>query len=319
MDILLDKNEVIEKPNGLCPICCSVCIATYRRPRLLENLLVSLENQSLPDRVELEIIIVDNDSNKTAKPIIQKFEESQHIHIRYYTQPVKNISLTRNVAVEKASGDYILFIDDDEVASEKWVYYLLKTICQFNVDGAIGPVFPEFNPKAPKWMKHSDLFYLPIASTGQKAMVYYTSNCIFRADVLKEIEAPFDPRYGITGGEDTHLFARLEQKGARFVYCREGSVTEYLPPDRTCVSYLFKRALKGGNAHTRRIIEFTGSRKMLMRFFMVSKSLGLGSISLILMLSRCTSPLHRTKWLMKIASNIGRFLAAIGYHYQNYR
>jgi succinoglycan biosynthesis protein ExoM len=319
MNILLDKNEVIEGLSSYRTVCCSVCIATYRRPRLLEKLLVSLENQSLPDRVELEIIIVDNDSNKTARPIIQKFEESQRIRICYFTQTVKNISLTRNVAVEKASGDYILFIDDDEVASEKWVYYLLKTICQFNVDGAIGPVFPEFNPMTPKWMKRSDLFYLPVACTGQKAKVYYTSNCIFRADVLKEIEAPFDPRYGITGGEDTHLFARLEQQGACFVYCREGSVTEYLPPDRTCVSYLLKRALKGGNAHTRRIIEFAGSRKIFVRFFMVCKSLGLGSASLILMLSQCTSPLRRTKWLMKLASNIGRFLAAIGYHYQNYR
>jgi succinoglycan biosynthesis protein ExoM len=316
---LLGKNEVIEEQNGFRAICCSICIATYRRPLLLEKLLVSLENQSLPDWVELEIIIVDNDPNKTAKPIIQKFKESQRIRFRYFTQNVKNISLTRNLSVEKASGDYILFIDDDEVASEKWVYYLLKTICQFNVDGAIGPVFPEFNPMTPKWMKRRELFYLPVAGTGQKAMMYYTSNCIFRANVLKEIEAPFDPRYGITGGEDTHLFDRLEQQGARFVYCKEALVTEYLPPDRTSVSYLFKRALKGGNAHTRRIIEFTASKKMFIRLFMVCKSIGLGSASLILMLSRCTSPLQRTKWLMKLASNFGRFLAAIGYHYQNYR
>ena len=39
---------------------CSVCIATYKRPYLLEKLLISLMNQNLPDDLEMEVIIVDN-------------------------------------------------------------------------------------------------------------------------------------------------------------------------------------------------------------------------------------------------------------------
>jgi succinoglycan biosynthesis protein ExoM len=300
-------------------ILCSVCIATYRRPKMLENLLISLEKQILPENLNLEVIVVDNDIEKSAEAVFHKYQNSGFFKILYFTQPEKNISLTRNVAVHKASGDYILFIDDDEVASSMWVYHLVDTIVKYNADGAIGPVIPGFHQNAPNWIKKREFFYDPILSTGELAINKYTSNCIVKTSLFEKVIGPFDPRYGVTGGEDTHLFHRIERLGARFVYCKEASVTEYLPFSRTRVSYLFIKALKGGNAHTRRIIEFAETKKICVRFLMICKSFGYGSISIIFMTSQCLSPVSRTKWLMKFASNIGRFIAAIGWYYKGYK
>lgn len=299
-------------------VLCSVCVATYRRPELLEKLLVSLERQDLDDDVMVEVIVVDNDAEGSGEPVVRKFRNTSSVRFYYLTQPVKNISLTRNVAVANAVGQYLLFIDDDEVASHRWVCTLLATLRAFGADGVIGPVIPEFNDLTPRWMRCRDLFYAPILPTGA-APPKYTSNCLVTATLLKGPEGPFDPCYGITGGEDTHLFDSLEQRGARFVYCREAYVSEYLPPSRTRLLYLFMRGLRAGNSHTRRTIEFSGSRHLATRLFMLSKALIFGTVSLVLMVILYPFKLYRIRWLIKVGSNIGRFMASFGWAYKGYR
>lgn len=298
---------------------CSICIATYRRPHLLQKLIISLANQELPPGVKMEVILVDNDSHRSAAPIFQEFKHFPQMDLYYLNQPKKNISLSRNMGVKKASGEYILFIDDDETASPQWVFNLLKSMKEFKVDGAFGPVMPEFNKQTPKWMRHRDLFYGPLQSTGETPKHKWSGNCMIRASLLKTMEEPFDPVYGNTGGEDTHLFERLERQGALFVYCREAQVSEYLPPDRTRTSYLLRRSLKGGDAHTRRAIEFTDQFNSLFRLLIVGKALSYGITSFFFAILLYPSKFHRTQWLMKFTSNAGRFLAAFGIHYRMYK
>jgi succinoglycan biosynthesis protein ExoM len=319
MGIAVKKKEVIEETKSSSNIRCSVCVSTYQRPHLLEKLLVSLKNQVIPDGVELEVIVVDNDAHRSAEAIFQKFQSSRTIHLSYYNQPLKNISITRNLGVEKASGEYILFIDDDEVASPKWMYYLFKAMKKYNADGVFGPVLPEFERETPDWMWQEYFFYKKIPNTGTKATLKYTGNCIVVASLLKKMSKPFDPKFGITGGEDAHLFDRLQLQGARFVYCREAWVSEFVPLNRARFIYFFLRRMRGGNVHTRRIIEFAGKKKIFMRPLMVAKALTFGIISLFLMVCQFSNSVRRNKWLMKCAANIGRFLAAIGFHYQSYR
>ena len=67
---------------------CSICVATYKRPFLLEKLLNSLYLQNLPQDINIEIIVVDNDIDKSAISIVCKFNNSDRIKISYYNQPV---------------------------------------------------------------------------------------------------------------------------------------------------------------------------------------------------------------------------------------
>ena len=214
------------------PVICSVCIATYKRMLLLEKLLNSLKNQVLPDGVNLEIVVVDNDFLHSAEAIVRKFKNTTRIRFYYFNQPEKNISLTRNMAIEKASGDYILFIDDDEYASSEWVSNLLTTIKKFNADGVFGYLQPQFKDETPSWLTERSYYYPPMPPTGTTARYTYTSNCILKSELFKNIDQPFDPQYGITGGGDSHFFAKQIKQGRYFVNSREAVVWEYLPPAR---------------------------------------------------------------------------------------
>jgi succinoglycan biosynthesis protein ExoM len=300
---------------------CSVCVATYRRAALLDKLLESLRHQILSKDLRLEIIIVDNDPERSAEPVVRKYAPLFHDNVRYFVQPIKNISLTRNMAVKNAAGEYLFFIDDDEAASPHWMNHHLRTLTAYEADGVFGPVIPEFNDATPEWMKRSKFFADPHAAsaTGAEAKSTWSGNCLLKASLLREFAGPFDPGYGMTGGEDTHLFERLKRRGARFVYCREATVSEYLPPNRTRVAYLLKRGFRWGNTHTRRLLELAGAGRRGLRLSMLTKSLGFGVISLLLAMLLFPSAVWRTYWQIKLASNVGRFFAVWGWHYQAYQ
>ena len=68
---------------------CSVCIATYKRPQLLRNLLDSLYAQNLPANVNLQLIVVDNDKDKSAQEIAGEYENINCITIEYFVQSEK--------------------------------------------------------------------------------------------------------------------------------------------------------------------------------------------------------------------------------------
>ena len=93
----------------------SCCINTYKRPFLLNKCLYSLLTQNGLENISLEIIVVDNDLLASGRKVIDDLNNSLKISIKYFVQPIKNISLTRNKAVSEAKGDLILFIDDESV------------------------------------------------------------------------------------------------------------------------------------------------------------------------------------------------------------
>ena len=309
------KTEAGIKPAD---INCSICVATYRRLDMLEKLLKSLLDQDIDAAVTFEIVVVDNDHLKSAEMVVRRFMLTADRPLRYFCQPERNISLARNLAIEKSLGEYVVFIDDDEIAPPRWLYHLFTTMRGSDVDGVIGAVMPVFNDDTPAWMRNRELFYGRLPETGANGPKY-TSNAIVKASLLKKLDGPFDPAYGISGGGDTHLFDRLEQIGGRFIFCREAFVDEFLPPGRTRIGYLFQRNVKGGNTHARRAIEFSGKRRQWVRFFLAIKAVIYGSISFLAMLVTLPMKLKSVFWMGRFASNVGRMMAVLGIVYKNYR
>ena len=234
----------------------SVCIATYKREYLLEKLLDSLLIQNLPFNISLEIIVVDNNSEGTAKKVLEKFTNSEKIKLKYYLQPKKNISITRNIGLGNATGDYICFIDDDETADGYWIKNFSQTLTHYNADGAFGNVIPVYSTDVPEEFQQKKYYFAEIGDTGEAAKIFFTTNAILKADFLKKRNISFEPSYGLTGGEDVHFFERLEKAGAKFIYCKEAITYEYIPPSRANFKYLFNRHLRGGQSFVRRELEF---------------------------------------------------------------
>ena len=130
----------------------TVCICTLKRPDLLKRLLNELDLQCTDDLFTYSIVVVDNDRFQTARQVVLTFQQSTKLDIKYFIEPVQNISLARNRAIENARGDLIVFIDDDEFPVKSWLLELYKAFKNYGADGVLGPVRPYFEQESPAWI-----------------------------------------------------------------------------------------------------------------------------------------------------------------------
>jgi len=290
-------------------IICSVCIATYKRPELLKKLIQSLSDQKGIDELQLEIIIVDNDIEKTAKKVVAEFSSKSSISISYYEQPVQNISLTRNKALDKSTGHYIAIIDDDETADEYWIRNLIDAIVRFNADAVFGYVIPVFPSDTPIWLQQREIYFLPIGKTGDPPSSFPTTNCLIKSERVNQFNVRFDPKYGLSGGEDQMFFRLLSTYGAKFVICREAITYETILPHRSRLKAICNRAIHQGNAYARITINSSNKKFYKLTILLLVKSLlGIGYYGLQ---SFIILP-FRKRWvfsIIRLCLNIGKLTA----------
>ena len=294
----------------------SVCIATYKRENLLENLLLSLVKQELPPNVKLEIVVTDNSPEGSARRILNKFTNYDNICYKYLIEPVKNISLARNKCVENASGEYICFIDDDETASESWIKNLYDALIKYNADAVFGYVETIFDKRIPSHFQLREFYFSPVGRTGTKALFYFTTNAIVKTKLIKSEKIPFDKTYGLTGGEDAHLFERLSKNGTIMINCREAISYEFIPPNRGTKRYLYIRSLRGGQSYARRKIE--QHNNILVRMWILIKSLIMFFLSCLGYLLYTLSKSNKIKMIQIMGSSLGKIRAVFNMYRKLY-
>ena len=232
----------------------SVCICTFRRPVLLLDLLHAIGQQQLPSLEDkVEIIVVDNDQAHSAFAVLSTWTSPPGFHLAFMHEPVPNIAVARNAAINKASGDWIVFIDDDETPHENWLLNLFETQRLFQADAVFGPVLPRYGEHTPQWIREGAYFDRRRFKTGTQIdeADARTSNVVVNRNRLKALEGPFEKSFGRTGGEDSVLFRDLLAKGCLFVWCDEAIVSEDVPLDRASAKWLLRRSFRVGQTWIR--------------------------------------------------------------------
>ena len=224
-----------------------VCVCTYKRLQLLSRLLPHLEQQETQGLFGYSVVVVDNDKSESARAIVESSARRSAIPINYYVEPEQNIALGRNKAIEHARGDFIAFIDDDELPGPEWLVALYKAINRYGSDGVLGPVLPHFEKAPPRWVLKGRFFDRPPHSTGHVLAWENTrtGNTLLRKEIFTGNRKWFDPAFG-SGGEDRDFFKRKIKEGRAFVWCEEAPVFETLSPRRWQRTVLLKRALLRG-------------------------------------------------------------------------
>jgi succinoglycan biosynthesis protein ExoM len=226
----------------------TICICTYRRLEMLKSLLDDLREQETGGLFTYSVLIVDNDYRGSAKGVVSEFEAEKKIHTDYYVQPEQNIALARNMAIEHATGDFIVFIDDDESPIRRWLLTLFEACIKHNVDGVLGPVHPRYAVNPPRWVVEGKFYDRRTYPTGFVIgwRMGRTGNTILNKKIFDGMTAPFRPEFRT--GEDQDFFRRMIEKGHVFIWCNEAVAYETVPPIRWNRSFLLKRALLRGHA-----------------------------------------------------------------------
>ena len=94
----------------------SVIVPTYNSSNTIERLIHSLSNQIFKD---FELIFIDDNSTDNTVDLILKALENSNISSQLIVNETnKGPGYSRNRGLEKASGDYIVFIDSDDIVRE---------------------------------------------------------------------------------------------------------------------------------------------------------------------------------------------------------
>lgn len=90
----------------------SVLISTYNRSTLLQKAVLSVLKQDFKD---LEIIISDDNSSDDTKNVVNKLmAEDERIKFVTNTKYKKGPNGNKNNALDNASGEFVMFLDDDD-------------------------------------------------------------------------------------------------------------------------------------------------------------------------------------------------------------
>jgi glycosyltransferase involved in cell wall biosynthesis len=282
----------------------AICICTYCRPAMLERLLLGISQQETEGAFNYSVVIADNHAAQSAKPVVEKCRRAGKIAITYAAEPERNIALARNTALAHATGDFIVFIDDDEFPAPNWLINLFRTRETHQVAGVLGPVKPHFELEPPQWLIRGGFYERRTHPTG--FVIPWeecrTGNVLLRRDIVDSSEPPFRREFG-SGGSDQDFFRRMIERGYRFVWCNEAVVYEVVPPSRWSRRFMIHRGLLRGR---------NTLRHPKQRFRNLLKSIiAVPAYTLALPVLFLAGHHYFMKYLVKLADHVGRLLALL--------
>jgi succinoglycan biosynthesis protein ExoM len=258
----------------------------------------------------------------TAQPLVAAFAARTGLPVRYEVEPRKNISRTRNHTVRLATGDWLAFVDDDERVPPNWLANMLDTAARFEAGGVLGPVISLPPPDAPEWIRRGRFYAVHHAVTGApvRRERMWVGNALLRGDLVRAEAGPFDEAWGLTGGEDSDMLARLAQRGMKFVWCEEAAVSEPVEPARMRPRWILLRSMRGGQNYARlwRLGRFRDVSAGSVVVFML-RAAAQGLIALVLALLLLPAGRHRSMyWMAKAAANGGKLSTLTSWRYEEY-
>ena len=237
----------------------SLVIPTYNRPASLKRALESAVNLDYaPDCYE--IVVVDNGSADGTHAVVEDTRQDNPRHrLMYIREERLGLHNARHAGVWAATGDILLFTDDDATFDPRWLRAYAEAFDSHpEMAAAGGPVRASWDIPPPQWlvdfigdektfgllslMEPYDDFRL--TADGR----FFGVNMAIRANVLLEMGG-FNPEaFGEVwlGDGETGLNYKLWNHGMPVGYVPDALVYHHISPERMTVQYLRARMANQG-------------------------------------------------------------------------
>ena len=176
----------------------SVIVPTHNRLKLLEGCLAALEAQSFTD---FEVVVAVDGSTDGSVTMLESVKRRAPFKLEVLVLSHGGRSRARNAAIGAASGDVLVFCDDDVTLEAETLSRHAAFHDLFKRSAAIGPLsYPDGStrfPVRPSWVNFSGC------------------NASIPRDAALEVGG-FDEALGGYGGEDLEFGYRLERVGVKF-------------------------------------------------------------------------------------------------------
>jgi glycosyltransferase involved in cell wall biosynthesis len=243
----------------------SVIICTHNRASYIGRTLDSMVQQTLESAL-YEIIVVDNASTDNTYALVQEKSRQHPTHqIKYVLEIQLGLSHARNRGIQESSGHYIVYLDDDAIATPVWLGALLDGFERLTPSPVCigGKVILDWEGEEPFWVSagyrhlfscvdHGDaILYLNTAPSTKRWLI--GANIAFDKAYLLNHHLKFAAQLGRRGsdlisGEESALLNALFSMNAPIYYLPEALVYHVVLPERRSYRYIVKRLIADGRS-----------------------------------------------------------------------
>ncbi len=242
----------------------TLIVCTYNRCDSLRTLLESVAQSVMPNGVEWEVLIVDNNSSDRTREVVEDFSRRHANRFRYLFEPRQGKSFALNSGIRDARGEILAFTDDDVTVDPNWLQNLTSSLHTNEWAGAAGRVLRTWSCSPPRWLslepRYAKIGWALVSfdldrEAGDLPSVYppVGANMAFRKEMFSRhggFRTDLGPRGNETGNfslwkdvpiggvwEDTEFGQRLTDRGERLRYEPSAVVYHPVPEHRLTKDY----------------------------------------------------------------------------------
>lgn len=191
----------------------SIVFPVYNKSELLPTTLPSLLSQTYRD---FELIAVDDGSTDGSGDFLDRLAKTDS-RVKVIRQPNAGVSAARNAALDRASGDYVVFADADDTVCPDWLEVLAKeaetsgadiVVSGLNKTNKDGKIIGETTPELDETLSATEIFRGFHTYQGNGGLLGFCVGKLFRRSLCSGIR--FTP--GLKLAEDLDFFVRLYDK-----------------------------------------------------------------------------------------------------------
>ncbi len=225
-----------------------ICICTFQRPHIVDTVR-SLTRMKVKPEWELRVIVADNDETSSSKDLVESMAKGLPFPLSYIHAPARNISIARNACLDESNGEYLVFIDDDELVVEGWLTALFSKMEETGADAVLGPVHVIYGDDCPEWIRRGNYHARTAVYVGGEITTGYTGNLLLNKTSNAFRNLKFREELGRTGGEDSAFLKAAYKSGAKIKFAPDAIVTEAVPSGRATFSWLAQRRYRQGQTY----------------------------------------------------------------------
>lgn len=237
----------------------SIIVCTFNRADMLDAALVSLKSQQTSEKVEFEIVVVDDGSTDSTDRVVAAQQDNSPVPLRYTRQEHAGVAAARNRGIKKASGDWIAFFDDDQIAERNWLIQLIEKARAEDADCVGGPSLlklPVDCDRKPDrtirrllgeepMLRQEGIFLDSGLDPRRHEATIGTGNALVKRSLFEQAGLFSE---SLVCGEDREFFKRAKKIGARFANAPSAVIYHVIPSERLSAKYLLRQAASGGQA-----------------------------------------------------------------------
>lgn len=188
----------------------TICLTHYERPVLVQQALASIRAQSYP---AIEVVLVD-DGSRSSESVAMLETLEKEFGLRGWKilrQSNRYLGAARNAAAQAASGEYVLFMDDDNVAMPDEVEEMVDVAKSTDADIVTAAAYLFEGNDMPAAL---DRVWVPTgaaAGAGMYRNIFGDANALWRRQRFLALGG-YTTDYGV-GHEDWELFAHAVLQG----------------------------------------------------------------------------------------------------------